>query len=93
LNTENGNVIHNQAASRFEITVDGQVAVLDYIQRGQRIAFVHTYVPPAIEGRGLGSQLVETGLNYARENQLKVKSTCWFVSKYIRMHPEYQDLL
>lgn len=90
---ENTNVLHNQAASRFEITVDGKVAVLEYIQRGERIAFVHTYVPPAIEGRGLGSQLVETGLNYARQNQLKVKSTCWFVSKYIRMHPEYQDLL
>ena len=90
---ENSNVIHNQAANRFEVKVDGNLAVLEYIRRGERIAFTHTLVPTAIEGRGLGSQLVETGLNYARENNLKVRSTCWFVSKYIRMHPEYQDLL
>ena len=93
MNTNTENVVHNEAANRFEISVNGHLAVLEYIRRGERIAFTHTLVPPAIEGRGLGSQLVETGLNYARENQLKVKSTCWFVSKYIRMHPEYQDLL
>lgn len=90
---KNGNIVHNEADHRFEITVDGHFAVLEYIRRGERIVFTHTLVPPAIGGRGLGSQLVETGLNYARENNLKVKSTCWFVSKYIRMHPEYQDLL
>lgn len=93
MNTENENVVHNQAANRFEISVDGHLAVLQYIMKGPRIAFVHTSVPPAIEGRGLGSQLVEAGLNYARQNGLKVKSTCWFVSKYIRLHQEYQDLL
>jgi hypothetical protein len=93
LKPENRNVVHNQAANRFEITVDGHVAVLEYVLRGERIAFTHTIVPPPIEGRGIGSQLVETGLNYARENGMKVKSLCWFVSKYIRQHPEYQPLL
>lgn len=93
MNNSDVTVIHNQATNRFEITVDGQVALLEYVQKGQRIAFTHTLVPPAIEGQGLGSKLVEAGLNYARENGLKVKSFCWFVSKYIRLHPEYQDLL
>jgi predicted GNAT family acetyltransferase len=78
---------------RFELSVDGHVAVLDYVLKGERMVFTHTKVPPAIEGRGLGSKLVETGLNYAKDNGLKVKSLCWFVSKYIRLHPEYQDLL
>jgi predicted GNAT family acetyltransferase len=61
--------------------------------KGKLIIFTHTGVPPAIEGRGIGSKLVETGLDYARENGLKVRSTCWFVSKYIRRNPEYQDLI
>jgi hypothetical protein len=82
------NVVHDQEAHRFELTVDGQQAVLDYILKDGRIIFTHTRVPPDIEGRGLGSKLVETGLDYARENGLKVKSTCWFVSKYMRLHPE-----
>ena len=93
MKTENVDVIHNQEANHFELTVDGQLAVLDYMLKGEIIIFTHTGVPPAIGGRGLGSRLVETGLDYARENGLKVRSLCWFVSKYIRIHPEYQELV
>ncbi len=93
MKTDNIDVIHNDEAHRFELTVDGRLAVLDYMLRGEIIIFAHTGVPPAIGGRGLGSKLVETGLEHAREHGLKVRSLCWFVSKYIRLHPEYQDLV
>ena len=86
-------VSHNQENHRFELTVDGHLAVLDYMLTGDFIIFMHPGVPPAIGGRGLGSKLVKTGLDYAKENGLKVRSMCWFVSKYIRRHAEYQDLL
>jgi predicted GNAT family acetyltransferase len=90
---ENVEVFHNQEEHRFEITINGHVAVLDYMLAGEIIIFTHTGVPPAIGGQGLGSKLVKTGLDYARENRLQVRSLCWFVSKYIRHHPEYQALL
>ncbi|MBN1452704.1 MAG: N-acetyltransferase [Anaerolineales bacterium] len=93
MRNENLEVIHNQKERRFEVTTDGHVAVLDYMLRGQIIIFTHTGVPPGIGGRGLGSKLVKTGLDYARENGLRVRSLCWFVSKYIRRHSEYQELL
>ena len=86
-------ITHNTEKHRFEISVEGHLAVLDYMLKGDIIIFTHTGVPPAIGNRGLGSQLVQTGLNYAKENGLQVRSLCWFVSKYIRLHPEYQDLL
>jgi predicted GNAT family acetyltransferase len=78
---------------RFELTVEGHLAALSYMLKGEIIIFTHTGVPPAIGNRGLGSKLVKAGLEYARENGLKVRSLCWFVSKYIRLHPEYHDLL
>jgi predicted GNAT family acetyltransferase len=90
---ESIDVIHNPEKHRFEFTVNGNLAVLDYMLTGEIIIFTHTGVPPAIEGRGLGSKLVKTGLDYAREKGLRVRSLCWFVNKYIRLHPEYQDLL
>lgn len=93
MKTENENIIHNQDDHRFELEMSGHLAVLDYMQKGDLIIFTHTGVPPAIGGRGIGSQLVKTGLDYARENEFKVRSLCWFVSKYIRLHKEYQDLL
>jgi hypothetical protein len=86
-------VHHNLEKQRFELHINGHQAMLNYIMMGDLITFTHTGVPSAIEGRGIGSKLVETGLNYARENGLRVRSRCWFVSKYIRHNPEYQDLL
>ena len=86
---ENLGVIHNKSRKRFEIQIDSHLAVLDYVIQGNIITFTHTGVPPALEGRGIGSLLVKTGLQYAKDNGMKIRSLCWFVDKYIRRHPEY----
>ena len=93
MRTKNIDVTHNPEEHRFELSVDGHLAVLDYMLTGKIIVFLHTEVPPALGGRGLGVNLVEAGLAYAREQGLKVRSMCWFMSKYLRRRPEYQDLL
>ena len=93
MGTKNLAVTHNPAEHRFELTLDGHLAVLDYILMDDIIVFTHTGVPPEIEGRNAGVELARTGLEYARENGLGVRSKCWFVSKYLQRHPEYQDLL
>jgi predicted GNAT family acetyltransferase len=86
-------VRHNTAENRFEVQTEGQVAVLNYSQRGDTLTFTHTGVPTELEGRGIGSQLVHAGLEYAREKGFKVVPLCWFVAGYIERHTEYQDLL
>ena len=83
-------VIHIQENHRFEIRVDGLVAELTYSMRGDTITFLHTGVPSALEGQGVGRKLVMAGLDYARTNGLKIKSLCSFVSDYLQRHPEYQ---
>lgn len=85
-------VTHNSAENRFELTIDGHLAELDYTMMGDIIIFTHTGVPPEIREHRPGVKLVETGLAYARENGLLVRSKCWFVTKYLRQHPEVQDL-
>lgn len=81
-------VIHNPDKRRFEVNIDAYTAELNYYLTDGSIIFTHTGVPSALEGRGIGSLLVKTGLQYAKENHLKVQSLCWFVDKYIRRHPE-----
>jgi uncharacterized protein len=87
------NVIHNMERNSFEVHLDSHTAELSYRLNGNIIIFTHTGVPSALEGRGIGSLLVKTGLEYAKKNNLKVQTFCWFVDKYIRRHPEYQDLM
>lgn len=86
-------VIHNPEQGRFEIQVGGHTAELTYRLKGGIITFIHTGVPPELEGKGIGSKLARAGLAYARENGLKVRTFCSFVDGYIQKHPETQDLL
>jgi hypothetical protein len=86
-------VRHNIAGKRFELEIDGHMAVLEYELGDGAITFTHTGVPAALEGQGIGASLVKAGLGHARAVGLKVVSVCWFVAGYIERHPEYQDLL
>jgi predicted GNAT family acetyltransferase len=86
-------VSNNPEAHRFEAVVDGVTAFSQYHLRDGLIIFVHTVVPPALEGKGVGGALARAGLAYAREQGLKVVATCKFIAGFIAKHPEYQDLL
>ncbi len=86
-------VTHNPERNRFELQIQTLTAVLDYTLQGKTIIFTHTGVPPALEGQGIGSRITRAGLDYARQNGLKVVPLCSFVDVYIKRHPEYQDLL
>ena len=81
-------VVHNAAVGRFEVRVGEDVAVLDYTLSSGRIVFVHTGVPPALEGKGIGSRLARAGLDFARREGLRVVARCPFIRAYIEKHPE-----
>lgn len=85
-------VRNNQAEGRFEIETGGAVAKLTYRRQPDSITFLHTGVPPELEGRGLAKQLAVAGLDYARENGLAVVPLCPFVATYIKRHPEFAVL-
>ena len=83
----------NPAASRFEMESGGAVAFVEYERAGDgRIALLHTEVPEALSGQGVGSKLVRGTLDAARAEGLKVVPRCEFVAAYIERHPEYRDL-
>ena len=84
---------NNEAAHRYELEVDGELAVAEYRLQPGRIIFTHTEVPDALEGRGIGSKLVRAALDDARARGLKVVPTCPFVKHYISRHPDTRDLL
>jgi predicted GNAT family acetyltransferase len=86
-------VRNNADEGRFEVDVDGDLAVSNYIIRGRTIYFTHTEVPPAAEGRGIGNLLARSALDYARDNDFRVVPRCKFIAAFIKRHPEYQDLM
>jgi predicted GNAT family acetyltransferase len=86
-------VVDNPARHRFELEVDGHVAVAAYERGDGIITFTHTIVPPELQGRGIGSVLIRAALAAVRAEGLKVVPECPFVRAYVDRHPEEQDLL
>jgi hypothetical protein len=86
-------VTHNEDTSRFEAELDGALSVCVYRLQGDTAVFVHTEVPPALQGRGVAAALVGAALQWARARGLRVRPACSYVGAYMRRHPDTLDLL
>ena len=84
---------HNQTESRFEIRLEGKIALVDYIKQGDILVVTHTGVPAELEGRGIAAALNKALLEHVRENSLKVRPVCPYTKVYIQKHAEYSDLV
>lgn len=86
-------VVMNETTHRFEATLGEEAAFAEYHLEPGAIRLPHTVVPPAFEGRGVGSGLARAALGYARDHGLMVRPVCPFIAGYIKKHPETHDLV
>jgi len=87
-------VVHVPEANRYELRLDGHlVGLAAYHRRNNRIAFTHTEVDEACEGRGLGSRLAAAALEDASREGLEVVPLCPFIAHSIDRHPEYETIV
>ncbi|MGQ0802647.1 MAG: GNAT family N-acetyltransferase [Actinomycetota bacterium] len=75
-------ITDNPATRRYEARADGKV--LGYASHRQdepgRLIILHVEVDPSVEGRGVGTQLVEFALADARSRDLTVVPQCPFAA-------------
>lgn len=86
-------VVERPDVGRFELDFPGGQAFAIYRSDGDRIVVTHTEVPPAFNGRGIGSQLAEGIFRIARASGRRVVPRCSFVAAWARRHPSYAGLL
>ena len=86
---------HNTTDQEFTTARDGHTAELAYARPSDDIIdFTHTFVDEALRGQGIAEELARTALAYAREEKLKVKTTCTFMAGFVKKHhAEYADIL
>ena len=91
---EDAKVVDVPEASRYELRLGGRlIGLAAYRRRDGRIAFTHTEVDEACEGRGFGSRLAAAALDDARRQDLEVVPLCPFIAWYVERHPEYRRLV
>jgi hypothetical protein len=87
-------VLHNTDAHRFEISLDGHTALIDYRKRGDDIyVLLHTEVPPEFAGKGIGGRLVKGALEQIKAEGKQFVPLCSFIGAYVRRHPEYEEFV
>ena len=81
-------VVDRPEECRFELVVDGHTAELVYRLEGTYLVLVHTEVPEALGGRGLGGVLVEAAIDRAVRDGLTIVPLCPFARGWLQRHPD-----
>ena len=88
-------VQHDSENQEFTITQNGHDGELAYARPAEGVIdFTHTFVDEALRGQGVADELARAALAFARDNKLKVKTSCTFMKGFVkRHHDEYADML
>jgi len=80
---------------RFEARDESGVLAgfVTYQVTGGIIAYTHTEVLPAFEGRGVGSQIARAVMEDARARGRTVVPICPFLAKWLEKHQEFDDIV
>jgi predicted GNAT family acetyltransferase len=88
-------VENHPETEQFVLPLDGsEPAFIDYsVGSDGALNLLHTEVPAAARGRGVGSDLVRGALELARGEGLKVVPICPFIVAWVRDHPAFSDVI
>lgn len=86
--TNVADVVDNTERHRLELKVDNHLAHLDYTDHDGVLTLVHTIVPEALGGRGLGGVLVQAALAKALAGNRRLVPQCPFAKSWLDKHPD-----
>ena len=81
---------HLEKERRFSTVVDGHEAHADYVISEGALVVTQTFVPKALKGRGIASDLVREAYRFADLNGLRCKATCSYALAWLAKH-QYFD--
>jgi len=84
-------ITDNAEAHRYELAVEGLVAVAKYNLSDHNLMISEVLVPPPLEGRGIAGRLVLHAIEDARLRKLLVLPVCPFAAAWLKRHPEQAD--
>ena len=81
-------VVDDTTGEQFAVSMAGATAKLEYEVDGNRLFLLHTEVPEAFRGQGVGGGLVEAALEKARAARLTIVPWCPYARRWLKEHPD-----
>jgi uncharacterized protein len=92
VDVDNLEIMHNAKSNRFEVQLNGELAMAQYMRQGDTLRLTYTVVPPNYRGQGIAAKLAHAVLEYAKAEGLQVQPICSYMAAYVEGHPEYKSL-
>lgn len=65
----------------------------NYKENGE-VNINHTYVSPALRGKGVAGRMMEVVAEYLRKEGLKATASCWYANDWLNKHEDtYSDII
>lgn len=74
---------NNTAQNRYELDVDGHLAIAEYRLEGDKLAVTHVFVPPELRGRGVAAKVMDGVLADAKARGLSIVPICSYAAAYM----------
>ena len=81
-------ITNNIEQHRYELTVDGYLAIADYTLEGSTLAITHVFVPEELRGRGVAAQVMEGVVADAHAKKLSIVPICSYAAAYLKRNPQ-----
>lgn len=81
------NVKNNTEKSRYELVVEGHLAIADYRLEGDRLSITHVFVPEELRGRGVAAQVMQGVVEDAKTRGFSINPVCPYAASYLKRHP------
>ncbi len=90
---EKTNLVNNKEKQRFEFNLGTDIAYMEYRYQNDIKVLMHTYIPEKYRGKGNALKFIQMVLDNERKSKNSVMVHCAAVSRFIKEHPEYNDLV
>ncbi len=79
-----GEVINNTEKHRYELHIDGQVAVADYKLLNDRLSITHVGTPENLRGQGIAARVMDGVVADAEAKGLTIIPICPYAASYLK---------
>lgn len=86
-------LVNNKDKQRYELNLGTDIAYMEYRFQNDTKVLMHTYVPEKYRGKGNALKFIQQVLDDIRKSKSQVMVNCAAVSRFVKEHPEYNDLV
>ncbi|HNP35212.1 MAG TPA: GNAT family N-acetyltransferase [Woeseiaceae bacterium] len=84
-------IVHDKAKQQFYLTADGHKAFIDYRMENGRYQLLHSEVPSALRGQGIGKVLVEKTFAAIEAEGKTATAICSYIRHVAKRSGQWDD--